>query len=237
MNLNKKVILITGGSSGIGKSLAEKAKEKGAEVIITGRNQEKLDKTAKELGVVSYSFDVSKEDEVIEFYNKFNNDFSSLDALINNAGYGYFDLLENIDAAKFNEVHSTNVFGAMLMAREAAKIFKKQNSGNIINISSTAGKKGFAYGTPYVATKFALKGMTECWQAELRPYNVRVVLINPSEVQTDFSINAGNGIREFNPTKLIADDISHAVISALEMEDRGFITELTVFATNPKDKK
>ena len=237
MNLNKKVILITGGSSGIGKSLAEKAKEKGAEVIITGRNQEKLDKTAKELGVVSYSFDVSKEDEVIEFYNKFNNDFSSLDALINNAGYGYFDLLENIDAAKFNEVHSTNVFGAMLMAREATKIFKKQNSGNIINISSTAGKKGFAYGTPYVATKFALKGMTECWQAELRPYNVRVVLINPSEVQTDFSINAGNGIREFNPTKLIADDISHAVISALEMEDRGFITELTVFATNPKDKK
>lgn len=237
MNLNKKVILITGGSSGIGKSLAEKAKEKGAEVIITGRNQEKLDKTAKELGVVSYSFDVSKEDEVIEFYNKFNNDFSSLDALINNAGYGYFDLLENIDAAKFNEVHSTNVFGAMLMAREAAKIFKKQNSGNIINISSTAGKKGFAYGTPYVATKFALKGMTECWQAELRPYNVRVVLINPSEVQTDFSINAGNGVREFNPTKLIADDISHAVISALEMEDRGFITELTVFATNPKDKK
>ena len=237
MNLNKKVILITGGSSGIGKSLAEKAKEKGAEVIITGRNQEKLDKTAKELGVVSYSFDVSKEDEVIEFYNKFNNDFSSLDALINNAGYGYFDLLENIDAAKFNEVHSTNVFGAMLMAREATKIFKKQNSGNIINISSTAGKKGFAYGTPYVATKFALKGMTECWQAELRPYNVRVVLINPSEVQTDFSINAGNGVREFNPTKLIADDISHAVISALEMEDRGFITELTVFATNPKDKK
>ena len=237
MNLNKKVILITGGSSGIGKSLAEKAKEKGAEVIITGRNQEKLDKTAKELGVVSYSFDVSKEDEVIEFYDKFNNDFSSLDALINNAGYGYFDLLENIDAAKFNEVHSTNVFGAMLMAREAAKIFKKQNSGNIINISSTAGKKGFAYGTPYVATKFALKGMTECWQAELRPYNVRVVLINPSEVQTDFSINAGNGVREFNPTKLIADDISHAVISALEMEDRGFITELTVFATNPKDKK
>ena len=110
-------------------------------------------------------------------------------------------------------------------------------SGNIINISSTAGKKGFAYGTAYAATKFALKGMTECWQAELRKYNVRVMLVNPSEVQTEFSVNAGNGEREFNPTKLLSEDIAHAVISALEMEDRGFITELTVFATNPKEKK
>jgi 3-oxoacyl-[acyl-carrier protein] reductase len=125
----------------------------------------------------------------------------------------------------------------MLMARESAKIFIKQMSGNIINISSTAGKKGFAYGTAYAATKFALKGMTECWQAELRKYNVRVMLVNPSEVQTEFSLNAGNGEREFNPTKLLSEDIAHAVISALEMEDRGFITELTVFATNPKENK
>lgn len=237
MNLNKKVILITGGSSGIGKSIAQKAKEKGAEVLITGRNEAKLNKISEELGVKSFCFDVANENEVLNFFEKFSQEYSSLDALINNAGYGYFDLLENIDSKKFLEVHSTNVFGAMLMARESAKIFKKQNSGNIINISSTAGKKGFQYGTPYVATKFALKGMTECWQAELRPYNVRVVLVNPSEVQTEFSINAGSGLREFNPTKLIADDIAHAVISALEMEDRGFITELTVFATNPKEQK
>lgn len=237
MNMNKKVILITGGSSGIGKSIAAKSKEKGAEVIITGRNKEKLEKTAEELGVKSYNFDVSKEDEVLKFFEKFKSDYKTLDALINNAGYGYFDLLENIDSYKFLDVHSTNVFGAMLMARESAKIFINQMSGNIINISSTAGKKGFAYGTAYAATKFALKGMTECWQAELRKYNVRVMLVNPSEVQTEFSVNAGNGEREFNPTKLLSEDIAHAVISALEMEDRGFITELTVFATNPKEKK
>jgi 3-oxoacyl-[acyl-carrier protein] reductase len=77
--------------------------------------------------------------------------------------------------------------------------------------------------------------VTECWRAELRPFNVRVVLVNPSEVVTDFYATAGLQQNKENPTKLQSDDIAHAVRSALEMDDRGFITELTVFATNPKD--
>ena len=76
--------------------------------------------------------------------------------------------------------------------------------------------------------------MSECWQAELRKYNVRVILINPSEVQTQFTVNSGREKRDFNPTKLQVAEISHAISAALEMEDRGFITELTVFATNPQ---
>jgi len=122
----------------------------------------------------------------------------------------------------------------LLSARLAVAIFKKQNSGNIVNISSTAGTKGFAGGTAYSATKFALKAMTECWRAELRQYNVRVILINPSEVQTHFVSNSGRESRPFNPSKLQGIDIAHTICSALEMEDRGFITELTVFATNPQ---
>jgi 3-oxoacyl-[acyl-carrier protein] reductase len=141
---------------------------------------------------------------------------------------------DRVNLEQFNDVLQTNVVGAALAAREAAKIFKKQNSGAIINIASTAATKGFAGGTPYVATKFALRGMTECWRAELRPYNVRVILINPSEVQTDFVISSGRSAREFNPSKLISEDIAHTVVAALEMHERGFITELTVFATNPK---
>ena len=154
--------------------------------------------------------------------------------MINNAGYGYFDSLENMDVAEFNRVFATNVTGAMMMARGAVPIFKKQNCGNIVNISSTAGTKGFVGGTAYAATKFALKGMTECWRAELRQYNVRVILINPSEVQTHFVQNSGREARAFNPTKLQGVDIAQAICSALEMADRGFITELTVFATNPQ---
>ena len=171
---------------------------------------------------------------MISLFDFVKTEFGKLDVLINNAGYGYFELVDNITVSKFNDVLQTNVIGAAMTAREAAKIFKEQNSGAIVNIASTAATKGFAGGTPYVATKFALRGMTECWRAELRPYNVRVILINPSEVQTEFVANSGRDSREFNPTKLIGEDIAHAVVSSLEMNDRGFITELTVFATNPK---
>ena len=235
MNLDKKVILVTGGSSGIGLSTAIKLKEKGAIVIITGRNKEKLEKAANENGLFGFTSDVTKEVDVKLLFESILSKFGTLDVLVNNAGFGYFDLLENVNVEKFNDVIQTNVIGAALAAREASKIFKEKKVGDIINIASTAATKGFVGGSPYVASKFALRGMTECWRAELRPFNIRVILINPSEVQTDFVINSGRPGRNFNPTKLIGEDIAHTIVSALEMHGRGFITELTVFATNPKD--
>jgi len=113
----------------------------------------------------------------------------------------------------------------------------KARKGNIVNICSTASLRGAANGTAYYASKFALRGMTECWRAELRPSNVRVILVNPSEVMTEFAAHAGLPQRTApdNPTKLRVDEIAHAVRTSLEMDDRGFVTELTVFATNPKD--
>ncbi len=235
MNIKDKVILVTGGSSGIGLATAKMLKEKGAIVVITGRNKEKIDRATKENGLTGFVSDVSKEADVIKIFEDIKHQFGTLDVLINNAAYGYFDLLENVNVEKFNDVLQTNVVGAALAAREASIIMKKQKSGTIINIASTAATKGFAGGSPYVATKFALRGMTECWRAELRPYNIRVILINPSEVQTEFVVNSGREERSFNPTKLMSEDIAHTIISSLEMDERGFITELTVFATNPKD--
>src|ERR1700704_4691722 len=139
-----------------------------------------------------------------------------------------------MDRANFDTVFATNVTGAMLMGREAAKHFIKRNRGAIINIASTAGLRGAANGTAYYASKFALRGMTECWRAELRKYNIRVMLINPSEVLTSFAATAGLKQKE-NDTKLRSEDIAYIVKAALEMEDRGFVPELSVFATNPKD--
>lgn len=235
MNLEKKIAVVTGGGSGIGLQTAIDLKKRGATVIILGRTEEKLKKAADEHGFDYKQVDVSNEDEVIKFYDYLKEKHGTLDILINNAGYGYSSPLDEIELDKFLAMYGTNVIGAMLMAREAAKLFKKQNSGNIVNISSTSGLKGGKNSTAYSSSKFALKGMTECWRAELRPHNVRVILVNPSEVQTPFFENSGYGEREFNETKLQATEISHPIVAALEMEDRGFITELTVFATNPRD--
>lgn len=234
MEFTDKVVLVTGGSSGIGYAIAEMAKNKGAKVIIVARNRERLDRAAKELSAFPILCDVGNEQHVIECYDTVMKEFGRLDVLVNNAGFGYFSMIDEIDKREFEEVFNTNVIGAALMAKYASRIFKKQNYGNIVNISSTAGTKGYAGGSAYVATKFALKGMSECWRAELRQHNVRVIHVNPSEVQTNIFANSARDKRAFNETKLIAEDIAHAVISALEMHDRGFITELTVFATNPK---
>ncbi len=234
MKVKDKVILVTGGSRGIGLETAKMLKERGAQAIIMGRDQARLDAASQAYSLMSIQGDVSREADVQKVYRFIREKYGRLDALINNAGFGYFDLLEDIQLDKFQQVFATNVTGAMLMAREAAVMFKKQNYGNIVNISSTAGLRGFARGTAYSATKFALKAMTECWRAELRPYNVRVILVNPSEVQTDFVVNSGREARPFNPSKLQAADIAYAIVTALEMEDRGFVTEMTIFATNPQ---
>jgi 3-oxoacyl-[acyl-carrier protein] reductase len=160
--------------------------------------------------------------------------FGDLDILVNNAGSGVFKPLVEMDLSGFERTFATNVTGAMLMGREAARHFIARKGGNIVNIGSTASHRGAANGTAYYASKFALRGMTECWRAELRKHNIRVFLVNPSEVVTGFGAAAGFEQKD-NPTKLRPEDIAQAVKAVLEMEDRGFTTELTIFATNPQD--
>jgi 3-oxoacyl-[acyl-carrier protein] reductase len=235
MNLKGATALVTGGSNGIGLAIAKALAEAGAKVAITGRDEKRLAAAGKAIGAHPIHADVAKEADVHRTYKELFQQFDHLDILVNNAGFGVIKPLVEMDLASFVQVFATNVTGAMLMAREAAKHFVARKSGNIINIGSTAGVRGAAKGTAYYGSKFALRGMTECWRAELRPYNIRVMLVNPSEVLTDFYARAGLPQNKENPTKLQGDDIAHAVKSALEMDDRGFMTELTVFATNPKD--
>jgi 3-oxoacyl-[acyl-carrier protein] reductase len=234
MKLQNSTALITGGSSGIGYAIAKVLIEAGARVAITGRDEKKLYKAAEALTAVPIRADVTNESDVNRTYREVLQAFGNLDILVNNAGSGVFKKLVDMDRESFESVFSTNVTGAMVMGREAAKLFIKQNRGNIINVCSTASLRGAANGTAYYASKFALRGMTECWRAELRQYNVRVFLLNPSEVLTSFATTAGYEQKE-NPTKLRGEDIAHMVKAMLEMDDRGFTPELTIFATNPKD--
>lgn len=234
MNISDIQALVTGGSSGIGKATAKAIAEAGGKVVIAARGKERLDEAADEIGAIPIQCDVSVESQVVDLVEETIDQLDHFNVLINNAGYGEFSKLVDLTAKDFEEQLKTNTIGAMLVARESAKYFIQKDYGNIINVSSTAGKRGFEGGTAYVASKFAMGGMTECWRDELRGHNIRVMQINPSEVQTRFSQNADMGERVFNETKLIADDIAQTICGMLSLPNRGFIPETSVWATNPK---
>lgn len=228
-------VIVTGGSAGIGYATAKMLVEKGARVLITGRHQERLEKAAAEIGAIPVVADVAREEDVEKTFRQAQEQLGGLDVLINNAGIGRRKSLDELSVQDFEDIYRVNVFGAAMMAKHAARIFKEQNKGHIVNIASTAAKKGYATGSVYCGSKFALRGMTECWQAELRPHNVRVILVNPSEVTTAFG-QADGQERPNEPNKLRSEEIAHTIVATLAMDDRGFIPEVTVFATNPFKK-
>lgn len=232
MNIKGSKVILTGGSSGIGLATAKALVNKGANLIITGRNKEKLVKVSEELNCKYILMDASNLSEVEGQVKEAIDMLGGIDVLINNAGIGTFALVEDISLEAFLEVYNTNVFGLAMISKEVIKHFKKQNKGNIINIGSTAATKGFAHGTVYASSKFAVRGMTECWQQELRKFNVRVMLVNPSEVPTAFN-QKDREERALVDNKLHPEDIAHMIIANLELNDRGFVPELGVWATNP----
>lgn len=217
----------------MGKAIAIALIAERAKVAITGRDATKLTQVAETIGASGIVADVSKAADVEKTYHTFMARFNRLDGLINNAGIGKgWEPIDALNMANMREVYDVNVFGAAMMGQTAAAIFKKQMSGNIVNIASTAGVKGFANGSTYASSKFALRGMTQCWQSDLRKYNVRVMLVNPSEVPTAFG-NPEREERAEEAKKLSAKEIADAIVGALKMDNRGFIPELTVWATNP----
>jgi len=233
MDLKNAAALVTGASCGIGFETARILRERGARVAVCARHKEELEASAKMIDALPIVADVSKEDDVLKRVEAVIKEFDDYNVLINNAGFGWFGPLVELTSDDFFSVWRTNVLGAMMVARESAKHFVGRNYGNIVNIASTAGQRGFANGTAYCASKFALHGMTECWRAELRQHNIRVMQVNPSEVLTDFGALQRANERPDNPSKLHAPDIAQLIADILETPDRGFITESTIWATNP----
>ena len=232
MDLRGAVALVTGGSEGIGRAIAEALAREGCRVTITGRREDVLRAAADELGVDWIASDVGREEDAVRTVASVVEKHGRLDILVNNAGYGFFKPLVETSLEELENLYRTNVFGAFLMGREAAKQFIRQGGGELINIASTSSLKGSAGRTAYGSSKFALRGMTECWRDELRRHDVRVMLVNPSEVMTEFAAKAGTP-RERSEKKLRPQEIADAVVGALRIDGRGFVPELSVFATNP----
>ncbi|MGE3490051.1 MAG: SDR family NAD(P)-dependent oxidoreductase [Vicinamibacterales bacterium] len=221
--------LVTGGSQGIGAAVVTQARAAGHQVVFTGRNEAQIAAVAAATGAHGLKADVADDADNARTVETCLGVMGGIDVLINNAGTGYVAELGDIDITRMRQLFAVNVFGMADLTNRVAPLMKAQASGDIVTLASTSGMKGAKGGTVYAASKWAVRGMSQCWQAELRPHGIRVVCICPSEVQTNWMGKTGRN----NPNKLYADDIAATIMAGLNMPRRVLWTELAVFANNP----
>ena len=221
--------LVTGGSQGIGAAVVQHARDAGHQVVFTGREQGRIQDVATRTGAHGLQADVASGEDNQRTVDECVRRMGGVDVLINNAGYGYRAEIGQIDMNAMRRMFDVNVFGLVDITNRVVPLMKQQGHGDIVNVASTSGMKGAAGGTSYGGSKWALRGISQCWQAELRPHGIRVVSLCPSEVQTNFGGRTGRN----NPNKLFADDIAATIMAALEMPRRALWPELAVFANNP----
>ena len=211
------------------QAIVEAARQAGHEVVFTGRNDTLLQQVAAHTGAHAVRADVSVGDDNARTVAACLEKMGGIDVLINNAGYAYRAEIGALDLQAMKKMFDTNVFGLVDITNRVVPLLKGQGKGDIVNIASTSGMKGAATATPYSASKWAVRGISQCWQAELRPHGIRVTSVCPSEVQTNFGGMSGRN----NPNKLYARDIADTIMAALNMPHRALWPELAVFANNP----
>ena len=233
MKIEGSKIIVTGGSSGSGKATARLLQKKGAQVLITGRDTDRLKKAAMEIGCSWLVADVSRQEEVDKTFGWVKENWNNqLDVLINNAGIGEFARVADTPMDSYQRVMAVNFFGPVMMAKAALPLMQTGGKGTIMNIASTSSQKGFVSGSAYAASKFALRGFTQSLMEEVRSQHIRVFQVNPSEVSTAFG-NPERRERRETESKLGPEQIAQTIVSLLELPDKAFIPELSVWATNP----
>lgn len=237
-SLKGKTALITGGSRGLGKAIALALATEGVNVAITGRNEDLLKSVVKELeekGVKSsYAvFDVSNKKEVYENLNQLQKDFGTFDILVNNAGIAAFGGVLDMDDEQWEDIVRTNLLGPYYVSKSVVPSMVEKKSGDIINISSTAGLKGNAATSAYSASKFGLIGMSESMMLELRKHNIRVTTLTPSTIASDMSKEVLK-ITDGNPEKVLQpEDFAELVADLLKLNKRAMLASAALWSTNP----
>ena len=181
-----KVILITGSSSGIGKETVKLFQSKGWKVAATMRTPEKAEDLQRIVDVECIRLDVTDLDSIKSAINTTLDKFGRIDALVNNAGYGLVGAFEASSREQIVQQYMTNVFGLMDVTREILPYFREQKRGTIVNVASVGGRITFPLYSLYHGTKWAVEGFSESLQYELKPFNIKVKIIEPGPIKTDF---------------------------------------------------
>lgn len=239
MELRGKTAVITGAGKGIGKALALALAKEGANLGLISRTAADLEALkaaiAKEYDVkVSVAVaDISIREAAEQAVAALQSELGTFDVLINNAGVATFGTVAEMDPEVWKRHIDINLFGTYYVTHAALPSMIERKSGNIINISSTAGERGFATGSAYCASKFALMGFTEALAQEVRKSNIRVVALTPSTVNTPLAENAGLPIGD-EDRMMQPEDVAELALAALKLPDRVFVKTAGIWTTNPQ---
>jgi 3-oxoacyl-[acyl-carrier protein] reductase len=225
----RKVALVTGGSRGIGRAIALRLAELGAAVAICGRNSEALNSAAAELAalkvpVFTQVADVTREAEVNALVAATQAALGEISILVNNAGIGVFGPTHEKSEEDWDRVLNTNLKSVFLASKAVAPSMISRKTGDIINISSLAGLNAFAGGGIYCASKWGVQGLTACMAEDLRGHGIRVSVICPGSVATEFS---GSGPKDASKV-LSPEDVAHAVETIVTQDAKSFVSQIQI---------
>jgi 3-oxoacyl-[acyl-carrier protein] reductase len=236
-SLAGKNAIITGAGKGIGRALAIALAQEGVNIGLMARTDADLQNVAAELkqfGVrtATAAVNVADIDAVNAAVSQLKSDLGAIDILINNAGISSFGSFMELDPSRWEEIVKVNLFGPYYVTRAVLPEMIERKTGDIINISSTAGKNGAAVTSAYSASKFALIGMSESLMQEVRKHNIRVSTMLPSTVATDMAMDLK--LTDGNPDRVMQpEDFAELVVAQLKLNRRVFVKEAGLWSTNP----
>jgi 3-oxoacyl-[acyl-carrier protein] reductase len=239
MNLKGKVAIVTGGTKGIGRGIAEALIREQANVCISARKESEIEEATESLNklgggkAIGVVCDVRVHSEVKSLLERTVSQFGGIDVLVNNAGIGIFAPVEEMSPEDFRAVLETNVFGVFYCCHEAIPLMKSRGGGYIINISSLAGANPHPRMAAYNASKFGLNGFSEALMQEVRHDNIKVSYIMPGSVNTAFG---GDTPNEQNSWQLQPLDIARVVIDLLHHDARSLPSRVEIRPSKPPRK-
>ncbi len=234
-----KTAVVTGGSKGIGYSIAEGLVRAGANVVISARHAEEVEEAARRLGAAGEGralgvvCDVRKHEDVRRMISRTVEEFGGVDVLVNNAGVGHFAPPDELPPERWHQVIETNLNGVYYCCYEAIPHMKKGGGGWIINIASLAGKNAVPGGIAYNASKFGLVGFSEALMLDVRQHDIRVNYIMPGSVATYFNEHTPG---EADAWKIQPEDIAQLVMDLLAMHPRTLPSRIEVRPSRPPKK-
>lgn len=238
-NLKGQSAIITGAGKGLGKAIAIELAKSGVNLGLIARTEADLKAVSEEVkGInadikVTYATaDITDNKQITEAIALIKNELGAIDILVNNAGVGKFGKFLDLTVEEWENIVKTNVFGAYYATRALLPEMKERRSGDIVNISSSAGLKGAPLTSAYSASKFGLIGMSESLMQEVRKDNIRVFTMTPSTISTDMAKNLN--LTDGNPeTTLQPEDFAELLVGHLRLPRRALVKDVSLWSTNP----